>query len=338
VSRRRDRVRPVEEDEDEDVDATERPVRTRKAASAKKKTTRRPPPPPVEDEDDDLDDEDEDELEDDELDDEEDDYIDDEEEEESPPPRRKKTTTTRKSTTTRKARRAAPVEDEDEEEEPPRRRKASTKRTGTKSKTKLPPGVRTGWKGAEETRKAAGGGADRVALGNEPILLKFLEDAPLVSFRQHWVPQGANQPDRPYTCVGTDCPICELGDKTSACIVYNVLVLSEEDEPSNKILQVGVRASKALEDAAKDQKGNIRIDKDFFAASRSGKGQQAQTNFRPVKQRDLEDDWPEVLEDFDLDELAGVIEEARENCFDPSIVQTSTRKQLDEVAQYLADD
>lgn len=341
VSRRRDRVEAVDEEDDEeleDVDAVRRPAR--KKAAAKRTTTRRKPTRVVEeDEDEDLDDEED-------L---------DEEDEDEEPPRRRKPAAKKKPA----RRRPAPVEedededdeeldeeeeeedDEDEdEEEPPRRRRTTAKSKTTKraAKSKLPPGVRTGRKGAEEIRAAGGGGADRLTITNEPVLVKVLENEPFVSYRQHWVPSGGGQPDRPYTCPGKSvCPLCKLGDRSNASVVYNVLVLSGDSEPENKIMGLGVKADKALE-AAATKNGKVNIARDYWAVTKSGKGQQTQTNFRPVKQRDLEEDWPEIFENFDPEDLPAIIEEAKENLFDASIVEVRSMKQLREVSKFLADD
>ena len=79
---------------------------------------------------------------------------------------------------------------------------------------------------------------------------------------------------------------------------------------------------------------------DLRSVSKSGKGQTSQTNFRPVKDRDLEDDWEEVFETLDItaDDLEGVIEEAMDHLYDDSFVRVSTRKALEDVARHLADE
>lgn len=323
VRRRRDRAAEVDEDEeeDDDVDATGRPARARKATKATKK--RRPAPVVEEDED-----EDEEDLEDEEDDDEE------EEDEEPPPPRRKKAAATKKAA----RRRPAPVdeddEDDDEDEEPaPRRRSTKSRRGGPKP----PPGIRVGAKGAEETTKSAGGAQNRLTLTKDPQLIKALEKEPFASYRQHWVGSGQGS-DRPYTCIGTDCPLCASGDNSSATYAFNVLLFSEDEEPKNKILQVGVKAYKAFQDTATGKDGKVRYDKDFWAISRSGKGNEVQTNFRPLKQRDLDEDWVEIYDQFEPEEMDEIIAEATENVFDYTVIQASTLKQLKEVAKYLADD
>jgi hypothetical protein len=340
ASRRRDRVNeePEDDDEDDDVDAT--PPRTRRTA-AKSTTRRRRPEPVDEDEDDDEEEEPpvrkkrrpapEPEPED-------DDEDEDEDEDEEPPPRRKR-------------RRPAPVEededdeddeddDEDEEPAPKRSRAAAAKKASPRArKAKLPPGIRTGVAGVEATAKAGGGGEGRITLDKTPILVKILEPEPLMSFRQHWLSQGKGQGQRAYVCIGKpECPVCKYGDRTALSVVLNVLNLSVEGEPANEYLQIGKRAWDSLSEQATGNDGVLRLEKDFWSVNKTGKGTSSQTNFRPVKQRDIKEDWPEVLEDISLKELPDAIEEAKENLFDTDIIQVSTKAQLREVSKYLAED
>ena len=217
---------------------------------------------------------------------------------------------------------------EEEDETPVRSNKTS-------SRSALPPGIRVGFAGVEETRKSAGASATRLALSGDPVLVKFLENEPFVTYRQHWMSQGGGQPDRPYVCIGVDCPLCAIGDNASQTIAYNVLHLNTGGEPTNKVAYFGIRAYNALLEAASDKAtGAKRVERDFWAVNRSGKGQQSQTNFRPVKQRDLEDDWTEILESFDIDDLPQIIENAKGNVFDFSIVSVTSRQQLLEVAKF----
>lgn len=337
VSRRRDRVADVEEDEEEDTDATPR-VRSRRVARpvAKKRSTA-----PVDDDDEEEDDEDEEEVaprrrpagkrrpapvEDDEDLEEEDEEDDEEEEEEEPAPRRK--------ATAKKRRIVDEDEDDEDEDEPPTARR--------KKKTGKALGVASGLDGVESIRASGGSGVVRLKLGGEPTLIKVLgPEEPFASYRQHWVPQGGRNGDRPYTCIGKNagCPLCDLGDNAGQQICFNVLDLNNSEGPSVRLLQVGITAFQAFKTQATPRgKDKPLFDRGIWAVSKSGKGQQSQTNFRPVKIRDLEEDWPEVLENFDPADLDAIIEEAMDERYDMSIIQTSTKRQLQEVAKYLTTD
>jgi hypothetical protein len=340
ASRRRDRVAEEEDDDEEDEDAT--PPRRRTSA---KSTTRRRRPEPVDEEEDDDEDEEEPppvrkkrrpapEPE-------EDDEDDEDEEEEPPPPRRKK--------------RRAPVEEDDDDDEddedddePPRRsRAAAAKKTSSRTRTtksrtnKLPPGIRTGVAGVEATAAAGGGGEGRIKLTKTPILVKIIEKEPLMSFRQHWLSQGKGQGDRGYVCIGKpECPACKYGDRAALSVIINVLNFSVEGEPQNMYLQIGKRAWDSLSEQATDAKGVLRLEKGLWSFNKTGTGTSSQTNVKPVKERDVEEDWPEVVdEDVDFEaELPELVKEAKKNLFGTDIVQTHTKKQLAEVSKYMADD
>lgn len=105
------------------------------------------------------------------------------------------------------------------------------------------------------------------------------------------------------------------------------------------MLQVAKKAYEAFVSSATPRGSEKpRFDRDFWAINRSGKGQQSQTNFLAVKLRDVEEDWPEIFDTFDIEELDEIIEEAKEHCFEPTIIPVNTRKELDKVADYLASD
>lgn len=241
-------------------------------------------------------------------------------------------------TTTKRRRAPAPVEDaeetdddEDEVEEAPVSKKTTKGR-------KLPPGIHTGLAGAEAVRKAGGSGIRRLTLGEDPELIKVLEAEPFVAFRQHWINDGQGQGNRPYVCREGDCPLCEVGDNPAKTIQFNVLHLSNTDgPPDNKVLALGVRAYAAFKSAA-TFKEKPAFDRDYWAITRSGKNQQSQTNFRPVKERDLEEDWDEIFENFDLEDLSEIIAEAQENNFEPDIITVPSRKALLDIAKYMVDE
>lgn len=326
--------RPVEdEDDDVEVEEEETPRRTRstakKTATRRRDTAKKAAPakrtrrPVDEDEDDEIDEE----------------YFeeDDDDEEEEPPRRTAAKSRRRSSSRSRLEDDDDEDEDEDEDDDDDEDDVSARRRRGGKT---AHTGIRKGWAGAEQTLKSGGGGVDRLQLSNEPCLIKFIEDQPFSSGRQHWVNTGdSGGGNRPYLCIGNrDCPLCKLGDPANAFYAFNVLHLSEGDEPAVRVLQVGTKAFEALKTAATNRAGKIVIDKDFWTVTKSGKQQRTQTNFRPVKLRDVEEDWPEVFESFDPDELEDIIETSKKKLYDEKIFKPSTLRQLKEVARYLADE
>lgn len=316
VSRRRDRVRDEEpeeeeeedepeEDEDEDpVDATPRRrpsgrTSARRAPSAVR--SRRV----VDDEDENEDDDD------------------DDEEEEAP--------SARHSKSAKRARPARHDDDDDDDEKPT----ARSRRQGGG----LPPGLKVGLTGATELAQSSGG-AERLQLQPEPILIKCLENGPFVSFRQHWV-GSAGGANRPYTCVGAHCPLCEAGDNNPAkTFWFNVLQLSGTSAgPVNKVLPLGQRAFRAWSKLATGRgEEEAHFDQGFWAINRTGKQGQSQTNFQPVKQRDLEEDWPELEDSFSFEDLPAILKSARKEMFDHTVVQVTPVKELRRIAEYLTSD
>jgi hypothetical protein len=163
---------------------------------------------------------------------------------------------------------------------------------------------------------------------------------PFASYKQHWVSQGAKKGDRPYTCLGLDCPLCDISDKASATYVFNVAQFVEGQDPALKLLRLGVTAYRAFKEAA-TPKGKTKPawEATFFAVYKSGTGRQIQTNFKSIKERDLEDDWEEIFDDdFGPDDVEPAIDELREKCFTPKDIEMSTRKQLKELVKYLVED
>lgn len=227
-------------------------------------------------------------------------------------------------------------DDEDEDEDDaPRPRKATKARL---TANPLPPGVFVGTKGAEAILNASSSGPARLTLKPEPELIKFLQDEPFANYRQHWASVGG-QGNRPYTCSGRDaeCPLCGIGDNASATFAYNILHLSGGGEPEVKVLQLGIKAYKSLVDLS-TKGGEASPSKDYWAINRSGKNQQSQTNFRPVKERDLEEDWEEILDFFSLDDLDDIIANAENHLYDVSIVSVSTKKELRDISRIMAED
>lgn len=222
-------------------------------------------------------------------------------------------------------------DDDNDEEEKPRR----------KSRADVPEGVRRGWDGAKATA-AAGGDASGIAwlrIGDHVELVKFLEDAPLTSFRQHWLESGEGK-SRPHLCPGSKCPLCGQGNQPAAYYLFNVLYLSGGAIPEVRVLQVNQSAYKNLVEVFADRKtGDPAIDVEGLYASvkKTGKGFQTRTTFAKVKERDLKEDWDEIFEYFDFKDLPDMIDEALEELYTIEEVspKPTPRRELEKLAKYL---
>jgi hypothetical protein len=252
----------------------------------------------------------------------------------------------------REVRRTRRERDTDDEEDPPQRRSSRTQRDedpddddrtarrSSSKKTDVPEGVRSGWDGAEQTINSGGGGnVSWLKIGDHVELVKFLEDGPLTSFRQHWLDSaGDERRSRAYLCPGSKCPVCGQGDNPSAYYIFNVLHLSGGAFPEVKALQINTSAYKDLKEVFHDRKTNKPvIDLDFASVKKSGKGFQTRTKFGRVKDRDLEDDWDEIFEYFDFKDLDEIEDEAKGELYTIEEVspKATPRRELEKLAKYL---
>ena len=222
---------------------------------------------------------------------------------------------------------------DDDGDEPPRRvargvksATSSTRRPASDDDTKQRP-VRKGWGGAHRVKEMSGDFPDNLALDDEPALIKFLEDGPFASYRQHWIEREGK---KSWTCHEDGCPLCEIGDKPQGKYCFNVLLLSE-GEPVLKVWTIGPRVLTQVETFHKDKKTGP-LTRLYWAVSRTGKGNKASTSLIPVKERDLADDWE--MDPLDDD----ILTKFEKQCFDEEAIPVQTRKQLKEIADEVADE
>ena len=165
---------------------------------------------------------------------------------------------------------------------------------------------------------------------DEPQIVKFLDVEPW-SYNQHWVQrQGRTS----FPCMGKDCPLCGIAQKTSQRIVYNVLNLSM-DEPTVQALVVGVTIDDDLSAYDADKKVGP-LPKLWWALSRQKlakpKGlQKYKYLYTPIKDRDLEEDYGFSLDDAE-DALEGAEALDREK-----VTGKGSRRILQEIADELMD-
>jgi hypothetical protein len=237
----------------------------------------------------------------------------------------------RKDRAARNVRHSSSQDREEDDDEPPRRSR----------KSDIPEGVRSGWDGAEQTVKSGGDstGVNWLKIEEHVELVAFLEDAPLTSFRQHWLETGEGK-SRPYLCPGSKCPICGQGDNPAAYYIFNVLYLSGGATPEVRALQINTTAYKNLKEVFADRKTGtpvINAEGVYASIKKAGKGFQTRTTFAKVKERDLEDDWDEIFEYFDLKDLPGMLDDALDELYTIEEVspKATPRRELEKLAKYL---
>lgn len=210
----------------------------------------------------------------------------------------------------RATRTVAPQEDAEEDAERP----ASAARV-----------IRRGWGAAESVKNADSPYAQRLRVMEEPIVIKFLEDEPYASYRQHWIERSGQ---KSFTCIADidpkGCPLCDAGSRPSTRFAFNVVLLSSDSEATVKSYEVGPRVIDQLKNFHNDPRQGP-LSKHFWAVSRSGKGATSATNHQLVKERDLEE-WG--LPAITTDDVARL----KRNAYSPDIIQIPTRKDLQQIA------
>lgn len=196
--------------------------------------------------------------------------------------------------------------------------------------------VGTGWDSYKKQKAEVGDFPDEFKVEKEEkYVVRFPENEPCATYKQHWIERPGK---KSWTCIGENCPLCDiLGDKPRVLVVFNVIDMGyngarrDPSDPSLKIWIVGTRVAEQLKDLSKDDKSGPLTDF-YYVVSKSGKQQKTAYNISPIKERDLKDDWGiDALTDDELDDFEG-------QCYDSSVVQVQTRKQLLEIAEEAAGD
>lgn len=186
--------------------------------------------------------------------------------------------------------------------------------------------IKRGWGAAEETKAADSPFANRLKVTNEAQVIKFIEDDPYTSFRQHWIER---QGQKSFTCTANihlkGCPLCDAGDRPSARFCFNVALLIPGEEPVLRSYEVGPRVVDSLKNFHTDPKMGP-LTKNYWAVSKTGKGSTSQTNHQMVKAADLDEDW-------EMDEVTSAqLDALRKKAYDSSIVSIPSYKSLQQLA------
>jgi hypothetical protein len=182
--------------------------------------------------------------------------------------------------------------------------------------------IKRGWGNVEQTKQADSPYAQRLKIDDKPAIIKFLEDEPYTSYRQHWIER---QGQKSFTCIADmhpkGCPLCDAGHRPSARFAFNVALLSEDGDTTIKSYEVGPRVIDSLKNFHQDPRQGP-LPKHYWAISRSGKGPTSQTNHQMVRDRDLEEEWniTPLTEDG--------LEQIKKQAYDASIVPIPNRETL----------
>jgi hypothetical protein len=216
-------------------------------------------------------------------------------------------------------------DDDDDDERPARRRGAAKKPTGTHG---------SGWGAFNRNKSQTSEFPQDLKITDEALLIKFLEAEPFTSYLQHWIDEAPSR--KSFTCLGDDCPLCDIGAKKQARTCFNVIEWTDLDHPTVKVWNVSPTLGEQLHNLANDKKTSPLDREDlYWSVSKAGggkKGSRVTYSILPVKARDLEDDWD--LEPLTADEL----EEFQDKAFtDEEVVRYDSRAALRQLADSLED-
>jgi len=158
-------------------------------------------------------------------------------------------------------------------------------------------------------------------VADEEKIIMFLEDGPYASFLQHWcewVPRGQKQS---YVCLQDDCPLDEVDSKPAARVRFNILDC-QGDVPTHVTFECGVSVAEALEEYSEDEPLSGR----YFAVAMKGPKNSRRTQIRPIKVRDLREDWD--FEPLSKDDIA----KFDNKLLDDESLEINTRSDLRKVA------
>lgn len=188
--------------------------------------------------------------------------------------------------------------------------------------------VRGGWGSVDAVKNADSPFAQRLKITEEPQIIKFLDDEPYASWRQHWIER---QGQKSFVCIGEfddkGCPLCDSGDRPSVRIAFNVALLIAGEEPVIKSYEVGPRVIDQLKNFHTDPRTGP-LSKHYWAISKTGKGATTATSHQLVKDRDLEE-WG--IAEIDDAGLKGLISRS----YTADIISIPSRKDLIDIANEL---
>ena len=206
--------------------------------------------------------------------------------------------------------------DEDDEEEDIKALKANASRV-----------LKRGWGNAEQVKTADSPYAQNLKLGEEEVVVKFLEDDPYVSYRQHWINERQGQ--KSFTCISDlheqGCPLCDAGHRPSSRFAFNVALLVPGEDPLLRSYEFGTRVIDQIKSFHQNPKTGP-ITKHYWAISRTGKKSSTQVSHQLIKERDLEEEWGIVP----IDESG--LAKLRKDAYTSDILYIPTRKQLVDIA------
>ena len=156
---------------------------------------------------------------------------------------------------------------------------------------------------------------------DEEKIIMILEDEPYVSFLSHfceWLPRGQKLS---YVCLQDKCPLDEVDPRPQLRVRWNILDL-RGDVPVHYPYECGIGVADALVEYSEDEPLSGR----YFAVAMKGPKNSRRTQIRPIKVRDLGEDWGiEPLSKSDIAKFDNRL-------LDETSLEINTRAELRKVA------
>jgi hypothetical protein len=165
--------------------------------------------------------------------------------------------------------------------------------------------AKQGWGGYRQTADSIKSDfADNLKIvDNTDMLIKIADTEPVAAYAEHWLTIDGKR--RSFVCLGANCPLCDrLGDRPTVKVAMNVIDM-DANPPEVKIWQFGTQVGDILEKFADNPKTSpVNRDDLYWTITRTKKADRYTTTVRPVKARDLVEDFDtDPLTDAELDEL-----------------------------------
>jgi hypothetical protein len=216
--------------------------------------------------------------------------------------------------------RPRPAEDYDEDRSQPRRLRREDNEADDDQGMQVNP-VARGISGYKRTKANAPSPFTKFfRVESDEKLIMMLEDQPYASYLMHWCEWVAKGQRMSYVCL-QPCPLDEVDPKPQTRIRWNILDCSG-DTPLHVPYECGTSVTDMLIEWGEDEPLSGR----YFGVQMKGAKNNRRTQVRPVKIRDLKEDW-------EFDPLSeDTIAKFQEHLFDSSSITVSTKDELRKVA------
>lgn len=192
--------------------------------------------------------------------------------------------------------------------------------------------VTSGWGSATSSFSEEGFPEEFKYAANEEFkVIKFIDptnSGPFASYKMHWLTQ-LTVGKRSFVSPGPNDPLTvRLGSTPSQKYAFTIVNLSEPDGFKKQILTVGVRLFGMLKNAHANEKSGP-LTNGYWAINRTGKLTNTGYNLRPIKERDLLEDWG--IDPIKAAEFCSKVEP-----YDKSVIKVSSYEELTQLVNTLS--